>query len=97
MSYKENLHVSVKQTGLRTSKERDDLEIFFNDITSSKADIIESMKKDIKKFLLLPEVFYSQTITQKKKYKPRKNNKNNPEDKVKPTRKKPRRNSTAKK
>ena len=36
MSYKENLHVSVKQSGLRTSKERDDLEIFFNDITSSK-------------------------------------------------------------
>lgn len=97
MSYKDNLHVSVKQSGLRTTKQRDDLEIFFNDITTSKADIFETMKKDISKFLLLPEVFYSQPVTQKKKYKPCKYNKNNSGDKVKSTRKKQRRNTTAKK
>jgi hypothetical protein len=92
MTYKDNLHVSVKQCGLRTTKERDDLEIFFNDITTSKADIFETMKKDISKFLLLPEVFYSQSVTQKKKY-----NKNYSRDKVKSTRKNQKRNVTAKK
>jgi hypothetical protein len=88
MSNKDNLHVSVKLCGLRTTKERDDLENFFYDITTSKADIFETMKKDISKFLLLPEVFYSKPVTQKKKYKPSKYNKNNSRNKVKSTRKK---------
>lgn len=83
MSNKYNLHVSVKLCGLRTTKERDDLENFFYDITTSKADIFETMKKDISKFLLLPEVSYSKPETQKKKY-----NKNNSRNKVKSTRKK---------
>lgn len=61
-----NPHVSVKQTGLRTTREPDNLEFFFNDITNSKVDIIQSMKKDISQFMSLPEVFYTQTATQKK-------------------------------
>jgi hypothetical protein len=96
MSNKDNLHVSVKQSGLRTTKQRDDLEIFFNDITSNKSDIFETMKKDLSKFLLLPQVSYSQSVTQKKKYKPSKYNKKKSGYKLKSTRKKHRRNATAK-
>ena len=61
-----NPHVSVKQTGLRTTREPDNLEFFFYDITNSEEDIAQSIKKDTGKFMSLPAVLYTQTTTQKK-------------------------------
>ena len=90
-----NPHVSVKQTGLRTTREPDNLEFFFNDITNSKVDIIQSMKKDISQFISLPEVFYTQTATQKKNNRGK--GKDKDKKKVRSTRKKPKRNTTSKK
>tara|TARA_B100000768_G_scaffold181486_1_gene204681 strand:+ start:1641 stop:1931 length:291 start_codon:yes stop_codon:yes gene_type:complete len=90
-----NPHVSVKQTGLRTTREPDNLEFFFNDITNSKVDIIQSMKKDISQFMSLPEVFYTQTATQK--INNRGKGKDKDKKKVRSTRKKPKRNTTSKK
>ena len=90
-----NPHVSVKQTGLRTTREPDNLEFFFNDITNSKVDIIQSMKKDISQFMSLPEVFYTQTATQKRNNRGK--GKDKDKKKVRSTRKKPKRNTTSKK
>ena len=90
-----NPHVSVKLTGLRTTREPDNLEFFFNDITNSKVDIIQSMKKDISQFMSLPEVFYTQTATQKKNNRGK--GKDKDKKKVRSTRKKPKRNTTSKK
>jgi hypothetical protein len=83
-----NLHVSVNKNGLRTTREADNLENFFNDMPSGTESIIQLMQKDIQSFISMPEVLYNQTTTRKRVNK-----------KTKPiaSKKKPRKKTTLKK